>query len=87
MDAWPRESDPPSRNLLQGGPVVAISVITIARHGAGPQAAFANVPAGTRLPGAINIAFCDSHVSLVQLEQLWELYWHMDWQTPPVRPR
>jgi prepilin-type N-terminal cleavage/methylation domain-containing protein len=86
LDVWPQESDPPARNLLAGGPVVAISVITIARHGDGPQPRFANWPPGAKLPAAINVAFCDDHVSLVPLEQLWTLYWHKNWDTPSPRP-
>jgi prepilin-type N-terminal cleavage/methylation domain-containing protein len=86
LDVWPQESDPPGRNLLAGGPVVAISTITIARHGAGPQPGYANWPPGAKLPAAINVAFCDDHVSLVPLEQLWTLYWHKNWNTPSSRP-
>ncbi len=86
LDVWPQESDPPARNLLAGGPVVAISTITIARHAAGPQPGFADWPPGDPLPGAINVAFCDDHVSLVPLEQLWTLYWHKNWNTPSPRP-
>jgi prepilin-type N-terminal cleavage/methylation domain-containing protein len=86
VDCWPQETDAPARNLLEGGAVVAISVITIARHGAGPQSSFANIQPGAPLPAAINVGFCDTHVSLVPLEQLWQQYWHMNWQTPAVRP-
>ena len=88
LDAWPQETDPPARNLIQGGPVVQMTVITIARHGVGPKASFANWPApATTLPGAINMGYCDGHVSSVPLEQLWQQYWHIGWQTPAVRPQ
>lgn len=88
VDSWPEETDPPARNLIQGGPVVHISVITIARHGVGPKASFANWPApATTLPGAINLGYCDGHVSLVPLEQLWQQYWHLNWQIPAPRPQ
>ena len=86
VDVWPQEFDPPARNLLEGGPVAAISTITIARHGAGPNAAYADWPPGAKLPAAINIAFADGHVSLVPLERLWELYWHKNWNPPSPRP-
>ena len=86
VDVWPQESDPPARNLLAGGPVAAISTITIARHGAGPLGSYANWPPGAKLPAAINLAFCDGHVALVPLEQLWTLYWHQNWQIPSPRP-
>ena len=87
VDVWPQEFDAPARNLLEGGPVVAISTITIARHGVGPLAQFANWPQGKPLPAAINVTFCDDHVSLVPLEKLWNFTWHMNWVNPPVRPR
>jgi prepilin-type N-terminal cleavage/methylation domain-containing protein/prepilin-type processing-associated H-X9-DG protein len=88
VDVWPQETDPPARNLIQGGPVVQISVITIARHGVGPKASFANWPApATTLPGAINLGYCDGHVSSAPLEQLWQQYWHLNWQNPPARPQ
>jgi prepilin-type N-terminal cleavage/methylation domain-containing protein/prepilin-type processing-associated H-X9-DG protein len=87
VDSWPQENQSPARNLLAGATTLGpISVITIARHGAGPKPAYANVPAGSKLPAAINIAFCDGHVSLVQLEQLWTLYWHKTWNPPSTRP-
>lgn len=87
VDVWPQEIDPPARNLLEGGPVAAISTITITRHGAGPNAAYAKWPPGAKLPGAINVAFADGHVSHVPLERLWELYWHKNWKPPISRPK
>jgi prepilin-type N-terminal cleavage/methylation domain-containing protein/prepilin-type processing-associated H-X9-DG protein len=87
VDAWPQEKDKPSRNLLEGGDVVAMSVLTIARHGGGPKASHANIPASAKLPGAINVGFADGHVTLVPLENLWQQHWHKSWRTPAVRPR
>jgi prepilin-type N-terminal cleavage/methylation domain-containing protein/prepilin-type processing-associated H-X9-DG protein len=88
LDCWPEETDLPARNLLKGGPVVQISVLTIARHGVGPRSSFANwPPPAVTLPGAVNLGYCDGHVSLVPLEQLWQQYWHLDWQTPAARPQ
>jgi len=87
VDAWPKETDPPARNLLEGATTLGfIQVVTIARHGAGPKAEYAKVTAGSKLPAAINIAFCDGHVALVPLERLWELYWHKTWNPPSTRP-
>ena len=37
-------------------------------------------------PAETTEAFCDGHVSQVPLEQLWQFYWHRDWQPPSVRP-
>jgi prepilin-type N-terminal cleavage/methylation domain-containing protein/prepilin-type processing-associated H-X9-DG protein len=88
VDAWPKETDAPARNLLEGPTTLgSLSVITIARHGAGPNPAYRNVPPGSKLPGSINIGFCDGHVSLVALERLWEFYWHKNWNPPSPRPR
>ena len=88
VDAWPKEIDPPARNLLDGATTLGfMSVVTIARHGAGPKAEYAKVPAGAKLPAAINVAFSDGHVSLVPLERLWELYWHKTWNPPSPRPQ
>jgi len=88
VDAWPKETDPPARDLLMGATTLGfIQVITIARHGSGPRPEYANVPAGSKLPAAINIAFYDGHASLTPLEKLWELYWHKKWNPPSPRPR
>ena len=38
------------------------------------------------LPGAINAAFFDGHVELVKLDDLWQLYWHKNYQPPAKRP-
>lgn len=88
VDAWPKETDAPARNLLQGATTLGfMSVVTIARHGSGPNRGAANVPAGTKLPGAINMAFYDGHVSLTQLERLWNFSWHKNWNVPASRPK
>ena len=87
VDVWPQEIDPPARDLLEGGPVAAISTITIARHGAGPNPGYNKWPPGAKLPAAINVAFADGHVSLIPLERLWELYWHKNWNPPTSRPK
>jgi hypothetical protein len=58
VDVWPQEKETPARNLLDGGTVLTMSVLTIARLGAGPKASYATVSPGAKLPGAINISFC-----------------------------
>jgi prepilin-type N-terminal cleavage/methylation domain-containing protein/prepilin-type processing-associated H-X9-DG protein len=87
VDVWPQEHDAPARDLLHGGYVVTIATITVARHGVGPKAQFANWPQGAPLPAAINLSFYDGHVALTPLEKLWSFTWHMNWVTPTVRPR
>ena len=87
VDAWPQAADKPARNLLTGDPNGTISVLTIARHGSGPQSAKGTVPAGARLPAAINICYADGHVSVVPLEQLWQQTWHQNYVPPAQRPQ
>jgi prepilin-type N-terminal cleavage/methylation domain-containing protein len=62
--------------------------VAIPRHGSRPNS-FPSNPSGgppKRLPGAINAAFYDGHGESVKLEQLWQLYWHLDYKPPAKRP-
>ena len=91
MDAaWinfdPLELDSPARNLydpLFNDPgTVMMHRVCVDRHGGGPAgSAPSNVPAGTDLPGDINMGFVDGHAALVKLQNLWTYYWHQDWNT------
>jgi len=90
VDSWPTASDPPARNLYeQASPAAAgINRFTVARHGSTvSRGALKIVPAGQPLPGAINVAFFDTHVELIKLERLWEFYWHRNYVPPARRPR
>jgi prepilin-type processing-associated H-X9-DG protein len=61
---------------------------TIARHGSrNASSAPRNFSADDKMPGAINMGLADGHTELVPLEDLWKYYWHLDWQSPAVRPR
>ena len=88
VDGWPAETDTPATDLYAGADSnTGMDRLTIARHayktaGAAPK----NVPAGRPLVGAINVAFADGHAAPIKLEQLWTLNWHLDWNTPAVRP-
>jgi prepilin-type N-terminal cleavage/methylation domain-containing protein/prepilin-type processing-associated H-X9-DG protein len=89
VDAWPKETDPPARNLWLGAgdtPLGSMSVLTIARHGSGLNGVPKNLPPGAKLPAAINLCFADGHVALVPLEKLWDLIWHKTYQPPAQRP-
>ncbi len=91
VDGDPSENEPPFHDLYAGSPLSSwadnIGRFTIARHGNGSaSSAPRNLTPGSKLPGAINIGFADGHSELVPLEKLWTLYWHLDWQTPAVRP-
>ena len=60
--------------------------VMIARHGNRSSSIPEHWPASQRLPGAVNVGFFDGHVDQVQLERLWQLHWHYDWQTPTRQP-
>lgn len=90
VDAWPLETDPPNTDLYDGtwGGLTGMQRATISRHGGvNPMAAPTDFDTTQRLPGAINIGFADGHAELVKLENLWQLYWHLNWQTPAQRPQ
>ena len=89
VDGWTVESDTPSTDLYAGSDNnIGMDRRTISRHNyKSPSAAPRSVPAGQLLPGAINVSFVDGHAAAVPLEQLWTLYWHINWKTPAVRPK
>jgi prepilin-type N-terminal cleavage/methylation domain-containing protein len=92
VDMWPYATDSPSRDLYNGQMSIGSNAgplgrCTIARHGGRPPGtAPRNVPVGQRLSGSISAGCADGHVELVQLEKLWSLYWHHDYQVPATRP-
>ena len=87
VDSWPMETDTPARNLYNGGETFHGPFHhRPARQQTGRTAAPRNVPAGTKMPGSVDLALFDGHVEKVPLEKLWNYYWHRGWQTPAVRP-
>ena len=82
--ARPRATDRPAGNLVTGG--AGMGAFTIPRHGSVPPAITPAYQPGSKLPGAINVAFYDGHVEAVQLEKLWNLSWHRDYHPPATRP-
>jgi len=91
VDTWPEEVDQPSTNLYAGLPIgPSVNLIgrcTIARHGARSAAnAPRSISHGQKMPGAINMGMTDGHAGIVKLEELWNYYWHLDWQPPGARP-
>jgi len=87
------ETDSPSRNLYDPQDNVAVSgsfkkILTqfIARHGDYPAAQAPRELDSEKLSGAINIAYVDGHAENVPLENLWQQYWHKNWDLAKVAP-
>jgi prepilin-type N-terminal cleavage/methylation domain-containing protein len=84
LAAVPLENDPASGDLYLGqNPITGqrdgMGCCTIQRHGG--RTATSSVPwtHGQPLPGAINMCFTDGHGELVKLPNLWNYYWHLNW--------
>jgi prepilin-type N-terminal cleavage/methylation domain-containing protein/prepilin-type processing-associated H-X9-DG protein len=89
FDSWwwgPKASDLPANNIVTGSRSGGMGLFTIPRHGSRPSRVPTNHPAALKLPGAINVTFFDGHAEQVQLERLWQLFWHRNYQPPGVRP-
>jgi prepilin-type N-terminal cleavage/methylation domain-containing protein/prepilin-type processing-associated H-X9-DG protein len=89
---WPLATDPPAMNLETGlshgglPQQIGMGAFTIPRHGSRPSPVPTNHRPEVALRGAINVAFYDGHVELVELERLWRLHWHRDYRPPARRP-
>lgn len=62
-----------------------MGMMALPRHGSHPNALPQYWPADRPLPGAVNVSFFDGHGELVELDRLWQLYWHKDYQPPAKR--
>jgi prepilin-type N-terminal cleavage/methylation domain-containing protein/prepilin-type processing-associated H-X9-DG protein len=82
-------TDLPARNLFN--PTygeIGMARCTIPRHAwKAPASAPTYLPAGTPLPGAINMGLADGHVELVKLQSLWNYSWSYNWTNPATRPQ
>jgi len=94
VDTWPLETDPPWPDLYDGSILNTghgergMPRLTIVRHAGGnPASAPRDFDTSQTLPGAINIGFADGHAELSKLENLWQWYWHLNWQPPAQRPQ
>ena len=92
VDVAPLETDPPSENLYAGSDTGGGSTeaemgrCTIPRHGGfSPGKAPRNFDPSQKMPGAINLGLTDGHVELSRLENLWNYYWHLNWNPPVPR--
>lgn len=85
--ATPRASDiPPANLILDVTDRSLMWIVAIPRHGNRPSSPPTNWPANQPLPGGVNVSMFDGHVELVKLDNLWQLYWHKDYQPPAKRP-
>ncbi len=81
---FPLESDSPASDLYYGQPPITyardgMGCCTILRHGG--QTAGSSVPwqSGQPLPGGINMGLADGHAEYSKLPNLWNYYWHLNW--------
>jgi prepilin-type N-terminal cleavage/methylation domain-containing protein/prepilin-type processing-associated H-X9-DG protein len=87
VDVWPLETDLPCTDLYNGSLQPGMTRCTIARHSGVAAKAPRTFDIRQGLPGSVNIGMADGHVQSVRLEELWNCYWHLDWNPPTLRPR
>ena len=92
LNEWPLEGDAPAADLSSGAynSILGMPRCTIWRHGGKTATSptpvgYSMLPPLYRFPNgsAINIGFADGHAQMVKLQDLWTLYWHYNWKTPP----
>jgi prepilin-type processing-associated H-X9-DG protein len=96
VDSWPFENDLTDNGNFQVGAITTSGVAAdqaggpeglqrylIARHGP-HRVSTPPVSANNKdlWPGGINMVFFDGHVEDVSLNDLWNLYWHLNWSFP-----
>ena len=88
VDGWPLETDQADANLFTGGMTgsgagaTGINRYAIPRHGGvSPSSAPRNfsVTTAVPLPGAVNMAMADGHAETAKLQNLWQYFWHLNW--------
>jgi len=86
----PFESDSPATDLYTGNPPNTFApdgmgCCTLLRHGG--RTAGSSVPwqSGQPLPGGINLGFADGHAEYSKLPNLWNYYWHLNWNPALVK--
>lgn len=78
---WVHDTDPVPEAISSG-----LSYFALARHGSKPSPVPKHWTPHQKLIGAVNVGMFDGHVERVQLERLWQLRWHFDYQPPAKRP-
>jgi prepilin-type N-terminal cleavage/methylation domain-containing protein/prepilin-type processing-associated H-X9-DG protein len=88
----PTETDIPAADLYTGQPPISflretMACCTILRHGGRTASQSVPYQKGQPLPpGAINMGLADGHVELSKLPNLWNYYWHLNWNPALVKP-
>ena len=93
VDSWPETNDYCNTHNMQTGLYNSgpgggqgMDRYLIARHSPNrPNVPPANANLSQKLPGGVDIVYFDGHAGSVSLNDLWSLYWHLNW-TYPARP-
>jgi prepilin-type N-terminal cleavage/methylation domain-containing protein len=86
----PLEKDHAATDLYTGQPPIGYTMdglgcCTILRHGGRTAGHSVPYTSGQPLPGAINLSCADGHAQLVKLPDLWNYYWHANWNPALVK--
>lgn len=88
--AVPIETSPPPTDLYRGSGAGVDGnqwyAAAIPRHGTHPDPVPTYWAPTIPFPGAVNVTFYDGHCELVNLDHLWQLYWHKGYVPPMKRP-
>ena len=76
----------PLRIAVIGGGLGGLSAAVALYQAGFAVEVYEQAPELTQIGGGINMGLADGHAELVKLEDLWTLYWHLDWQPPAPRP-
>jgi prepilin-type N-terminal cleavage/methylation domain-containing protein/prepilin-type processing-associated H-X9-DG protein len=94
-ECTPQATDKPATDLYSPistytgpgwAPDLGMWMMNIPRHGRRPRTAPRFWHTYLPLPGAVNAVFLDGHAQTVKLDDLWQLYWHADYEAPEKRP-
>ena len=67
---------------MEGGfPGKSIARACVSRHGCNPGAANGWTAANQLPPGGEDVALYDGHVEYSRIPNMWNYYWHANWNT------
>jgi len=83
---FPLEADSPATDLYYGQPAIGytrdgMGCCTILRHGGRTAGSSVPYTTGQPLPGGINMGLSDGHAEYSKLPNLWNYYWHLNWNS------